>query len=101
MKSSKMYFDHSFLLDDGDTYLCRIYDEEKWVGHCKYYRIQEEYDEVCIEYIHIDEKYRMRGYATAMVKELQSKYGLRWDYSFTVEGRKWYDALVKKGVVSV
>lgn len=95
-----MNFKHSFLLHDGNVYLCRIYDGKNWVGYCKYYRVKEQYNDVCIEYIHIGENYRMRGYATALIKELQSKYGLRWDYSFTDDGRKWYNALVKKGVVS-
>jgi hypothetical protein len=36
-----------------------------------------------------------------MVRELQSRYELKWDYRFSEVGRKWYDGMLKKGVISV
>jgi hypothetical protein len=35
-----------------------------------------------------------------MVKELQSRYILRWDYRFSEIGRKWYDGLIKKQIIT-
>ena len=84
-----------------DEYSCNIInDKNNTVGYCKYYR-PNIYDEVAIiEFINIGYEHRRRGYATAMVKELQSKYELKWDYRFSEVGRKWYDALIKKGVIN-
>ena len=56
---------------------------------------------VIIEFIDIGYEHRRRGYATMAVKDLQSRYELKWDYRFSEVGRKWYDGLLKKGVISV
>ena len=82
-------------------YSCTIINNRNdVVGHCKYYKLSEETEEVIIEFINIGYEHRRRGYATAMVKELQSRYELKWDYRFSEVGRKWYDGMLKKGVIS-
>lgn len=88
--------------DYGDVYGCNIVnDDTNYVGYCKYYKPNEHESSVYIEYIHIHEEHRRNGYATLMVKELQSKYHgeLKWDYSFTKEGRRWYESLLKKRII--
>jgi ribosomal protein S18 acetylase RimI-like enzyme len=82
-----------------DEYCCNIYNWDGRVGYCKYYRRELDYNSVYIEYINIYEEHRRKGYATAMVKELQSKYTLLWEYSFTQTGRKWFNKLVKREIV--
>lgn len=98
-----MRFDHVYMgtsPEGRDEYVCSIINNKNDVGHCKYYK-PNVYDEVVIiEFINIKYEHRRRGYATAMVKDLQSRYKLKWDYRFSEVGRKWYDALIKKGVVS-
>lgn len=96
-------FSHSFMesFEYKDEYFCKIYDDDVSVGYCKYYKGPLETTSVYIEYIYIYEEYRRKGYATAMVKELQSKYKLLWEYSFTELGRMWYDDLIDKGVVKL
>ena len=87
--------------DGVDEYSCTLINNRNdTVGYCKYYKLSEETEEVVIEFINIVYEHRRRGYATDMVKELQSMYTLKWDYRFSEVGRKWYDALIKKGVVS-
>lgn len=94
-------FSHSFMetSEYKDEYFCKIYDDNECVGYCKYYMGPVETNSVYIEYIYIYEGCRRKGYATAMVKELQSKYMLLWEYSFTELGRMWYDGLVDKNVI--
>jgi hypothetical protein len=99
-----MYFKHTYIgvnSDDRDEYACSIINKYGVaVGYCKYYR-PNIYDEVVIiEFIDIVYEHRRQGYATAMVCELQNKYELKWDYRFSEVGRKWYDALLKKQVIS-
>ena len=100
-----MRFDHVYMgtsPEGRDEYVCSIINNKNdVVGHCKYYKIGEETEEVIIEFINIGYEHRRRGYATDMVKELQSRYELKWDYRFSEVGRKWYDGLIKKGVISV
>jgi hypothetical protein len=55
---------------------------------------------VCIEFVNIGYEHRRRGYATMMVKELQRMYTLKWDYRFSEIGRKWYDGMLKKEVIT-
>jgi hypothetical protein len=100
-----MVFKHVYMgrnSEDRDEYVCTIVNNNGHdVGHCKYYK-PNVYDEiVIIEFINIRYEHRRRGYATAMVKELQSRYELKWDYRFSEVGRKWYDGLLKKQVISV
>ena len=87
--------------EDRDEYSCTIINNNgDNVGHCKYYK-PNIYDEVAIiEFINIKYEHRRRGYATLMVKELQRMYTLKWDYRFSEVGRKWYDGMLKKGVIS-
>jgi GNAT superfamily N-acetyltransferase len=99
-----MKFEHCYLgNDDVDRYYCKLFDEtEEIVGWCKYYTPTTDCDDVCIEYIYIENEHRRKGYATLIVKELIKKYGqLTWDYRFTSTGRHWYESLIKKGVVSI
>ena len=85
--------------DEYDCTIINVYGID--VGHCKYYK-PNVYDEVVIiEFIDIGYEHRRRGYATMAVKDLQSRYELKWDYRFSEVGRKWYDGLLKKGVISV
>ena len=100
-----MKFDHVYMgtsTEGREEYSCTIINNRgDDVGHCKYYR-PNVYDEVVIiEFINIRYEHRRRGYGTAMVKELQSRYELKWDYRFSETGRKWYDGLIKKQVISV
>lgn len=99
-----MKYSHCYLSsDDGDRYYCSIKDDkDNDVGWCKYYKPSIYTESVCIEYIYISEDYQRKGYATQMVMELRRKYGnVEWDYQFTDKGRKWFDAMIKKGVISV
>ena len=69
------------------------------VGSCVY-TVTEPYNEPTITFIQVFESYRRRGVATAMVMELERKYGrLCWDYKFTDDGRKWFNALVERNIV--
>jgi hypothetical protein len=98
-----MKFIHTYLgyNNNRDEYNCEILKNNSSVGFCKYYK-NNSYDEiVCIEFINICYEHRRGGYATMMVKELQRRYTLKWDYRFSEEGRKWYDGMLKKGVISV
>ncbi len=100
-----MKFAHVYMgrnSEDRDEYVCTIINKHGVdVGHCKYYK-PNVYDEVVIiEFINIVYEHRRRGYGTAMVKELQSRYELKWDYRFSETGRKWYDGMLKKQVISV
>lgn len=100
-----MVFDHVYMgtsCEGREEYSCSILNNKKdVVGHCKYYRPNIYDDVVIIEFINIVYEHRRRGYATAMVRELQSRYELKWDYRFSEVGRKWYEGLIKKGVISV
>lgn len=100
---SKVCFEHFYLeQDEVDRYYCTIRDNrQNVVGWCKYYKPSLEYEGVCIEYISINDGFQRNGYGTLTVKELQTKYGkLIWDHRFTNVGRKWFDSLIKKGIVS-
>ena len=98
-------FEHKFIgsSDIQYDYCCNIYDnllgDDKFVGYCKYYKEYFLDMQVYIEFIFIKHEHRYKGYATAMVEELQSKYELLWDGRFTREGREWYEKLIKKGIV--
>ena len=85
-----------------EEYSCSIINNKNdTVGHCKYYKpYEDENDVVIIEFINIGYEHRRRGYATKMVNELQSRYKLKWDNRFSEVGKKWYDGLIKKGVIS-
>jgi len=100
-----MVFKHVYMGTSSEgieEYSCTIINKHGHVvGHCKYYK-PNVYDEVVmIECIHIAYEHRRNGYATDMVKDLQSRYELKWDYRFSEMGRKWYDGLLKKQVISV
>ena len=83
-----------------EEYTCNIVNNfGNVVGQCKYYKTNIEDEDVFIEFINIGYEHRRRGYATAMVVELQRRYNLKWDYRFSEVGRKWYDGLIKKGVI--
>lgn len=96
-------FEHVLLERDSnkEEYYCNIYNRDVQVGYCKYYKDYKDYNSVYISYIKIFEEYRRRGYATLMVNELQKKYTLLWEYSFTQIGRKWFNKLVQRGIVDV
>ena len=96
-------FEHIFMEDCmyKDEYYCNIYDLDTKVGYCKYYKKDIHLNSVYIEYIKIFEEHRRKGYATEMVKELQSKYILLWEYSFTHLGRKWFNKLVERDIVKL
>jgi ribosomal protein S18 acetylase RimI-like enzyme len=101
-----LVFEHKYIgaSDVQHDYYCNIYDkflpaDNQSVGYCKYYKNYFLDKEVYIEFLYINEDYRHKGYATAMVKELQSKYDLLWDGRFTRNGRLWYEKLIKKGIV--
>jgi hypothetical protein len=82
-------------------YNCTILNKEKRVvGNCKYYKNDESDDIVFIEFINIGYEHRRRGYATSMVKELNSKYTLKWDGRFSEVGKLWYNSLLKSGIIS-
>lgn len=98
-----MIFEHKYLGYDSenkkDEYSCNIINNCKEpVGYCKYYITLYE-REAYIEFININYEHRRRGYATAMVKELQSRYELKWDGRLTTVGRKWYNSLLDKKVI--
>ena len=57
-------------------------------------------DVVYIEFINIGYEHRRRGYATKMVKELQSKFTLKWDGRLSEVGKLWYGSLLKSGIIS-
>lgn len=99
-----MKFSHQYLgyesEDQRDIFCCNITDDYgKPLGHCKYYRPLLEFETVYIEFINIHYGCRRRGYATAMVKELQKKYYLKWDGRLSEDGRKWYNSLVERQIV--
>jgi ribosomal protein S18 acetylase RimI-like enzyme len=97
-------FNHYYVGDNEkghEEYTCEIIDSKFFdsVGFCKYYKPDTVGDLCYIEYIEIKEEYRRKGYATQLVKELQKKYKLEWDYRFTDDGRKWYNSLISKKIV--
>jgi len=97
-----LLFSHGYMdFDrDRDNYCCHgVLNTGESVGFCKYYSLDPTTDVVYIEYIHIHANQRRKGHATQFVEELQTKYCLEWDYSFTPEGRKWYNALIDQKVV--
>ena len=100
-----MEFKHVYMgvnSDGRDEYVCNIINKNRHdVGHCKYYKTDGCDDVVIIEFINISYEHRRRGYATTMVQELQRRYELKWDHRFSEVGRKWYDGMLKKGVISV
>lgn len=100
--TTTLKFTHSYLDSHGhkDCYCCYgKLKTEALVGHCKYYSTDPTSNIVYIEYIHVNIDQRRKGYATQFVKELQKNHILGWDYSFTSEGRKWYNALINQNVV--
>ena len=99
-----MKFNHQYLGYDSeekrDLYSCNIIDDYGVnVGFCKYYKPLLEFETVYIEFINIKYEYRRRGYATALVEELQRKYYLKWDGRLSTDGRKWYNSLVERQIV--
>ena len=99
-----MKFNHQYLGYDSDEkrdlYSCNIIDGYGiHVGFCKYYKPLLEFETVYIEFINIKYEYRRRGYATALVEELQRKYYLKWDGRLSTDGRKWYNSLVERQIV--
>lgn len=97
-----MKFEHTYFADsyEREEYMCDIIDNnDKKVGFCKYYKNNYYDNIVYIEYIFINHNDRLKGYATAMVKELSKNYQLGWDHRFTEGGRLWYNSLVKKKII--
>lgn len=85
----------------GDVYSCNIInDSGDNVGYCKYYKPHYHENDVYIEYIYIYPKHRLKGYASHMAKELNTKYRLMWDNRFTIEGRLWYNAIKRRGIIT-
>ncbi len=81
-------------------YYCNIFnDVDQYVGYCKYYKPEELYNDVSIEYININDLDRRHGYATEMVKELMRKYNFKWDGQFTEDGKLWYNGMLEKKVI--
>lgn len=101
---NKLYFKHFYMGDeDVDRYYCTIHDNNQNVaGWCTYYKPSLEYESVSIEYIEIYTNHQRNGYATLMVKELQTKYKkLVWNNQFTNVGRLWHESLIKKDIVLI
>lgn len=102
-KAIHLTFDHYLMSFDSDTLttqynLDALLNDNK-VGSCVY-TITEPYPEATITYIQVFDRYRRRGVATAIVGELERKYGgLSWDYKFTDDGRKWFNSLVERKIV--
>ena len=99
-----MKFSHQYLgyesEEQRDIFSCNILDDfGKSLGHCKYYKPLLEFETVYIEFININYDCRRRGYATAMVKELQRLHYLKWDGRLSVDGRKWYNSLMERQMV--
>lgn len=97
-----MEFVHTYLGDANkrEEYSCEIFNKNKVnVGYCKYYKPNIYEDIVYIEFINIKYEHRRRGYATATVLELNKRYTLNWDHRFSKIGKKWYEGLLKKGVI--
>lgn len=98
----KLLFSHGYVDSENnrDHYCCngRLPDGYS-VGYCKYYSTDPTSSIVYIEYIYINADQRRKGYATQFVKELQKKYTLHWDYSFTPEGRIWYEKMQERKIV--
>lgn len=99
-----MKFSHQYLgyesEEQRDIFSCNILDDfGKSLGHCKYYKPLLEFETVYIEFININYDCRRRGYATAMVKELQRLHYLKWDGRLSNDGRKWYDSLMERQIV--
>lgn len=64
------------------------------------FTITEPYPEPTITYIQTFERYQRQGVATAIVQELQRKYGgIVWDYKFTDAGRRWFNTLIDRKIV--
>lgn len=99
-----MKFSHQYLgyesEEQRDIFSCNILDDfGKSLGHCKYYKPLLEFETVYIEFININYDCRRRGYATAMVKELQRLHYLKWDGRLSVDGRNWYESLMERQIV--
>ena len=99
-----MKFSHQYLgyesEEQRDIFSCNILDDfGKSLGHCKYYKPLLEFETVYIEFININHECRRRGYATAMVKELQRFNYLKWDGRLSADGRKWYESLMERQLV--
>lgn len=104
MTTTKLKFSHGYIDSVGgkDEYCCNgVLPNGDSVGYCKYYSTDPTTNIVYIEYIYINADQRRKGYATQFVEELQRAHTLDWNYSFTNEGRKWYDALVKRKIVAL
>ena len=93
MKLPPLTFSYTFMSHENLTsqYMMDVLIESTIkVGSCVY-TITEPYPEPTITYIQTFESYQRRGVATAMVMELEKKYGgVCWDYKFTDAGRKWF-----------
>lgn len=96
-----MQFSYRYFGEYGNKqeYCCDLYDNDNWIGYCKYYNPSIEHNDAYIEYINIHEPFRRKGYATALLKELLCKYDIKWDYRFTEDGRLWYESLIKKQII--
>jgi len=102
MKLPTLTFSYIFMSHDNLTSQYMMYvliESTIKVGSCVY-TITEPYPEPTITYIQTFESYQRRGVATAMVMELEKKYGgICWDYKFTDAGRKWFNTLIDRKIV--
>ncbi len=102
MKLPPLTFSYTFMSHENLTsqYMMDVLIESTIkVGSCVY-TITEPYPEPTITYIQTFESYQRRGVATAMVLELEKKYGgICWDYKFTDAGRKWFNKLIDRKIV--
>jgi len=102
MKLPPLTFSYTFMSHENLTsqYMMDVLIESTIkVGSCVY-TITEPYPEPTITYIQTFESYQRRGVATAMVMELEKKYGgICWDYKFTDAGRKWFNKLIDRKIV--
>jgi hypothetical protein len=103
-KQLQLTFTHCLMSFDSNTLTTQYsldahIEPDTKVGSCVY-TITEPYPEPTITFIQTFESYRRRGIATAMVMELERKYGgICWDYKFTDDGRKWFNTLIERKIV--
>jgi len=102
MKLPTLTFSYIFMSHDNLTSQYMMYvliESTIKVGSCVY-TITEPHPEPTITYIQTFESYQRKGVATAMVMELEKKYGgICWDYKFTDAGRKWFNTLIDRKIV--
>lgn len=103
-KALHLTFNHYLMSFESDTLTTQynmdvVINNNIKVASCVY-TTKEPYPEPTITFIQVFEGYRRRGIATAVVQELERKYGgLSWDYKFTDDGRKWFNALIERNIV--